>query len=488
MQTGYIILAVAAEISDLDDRRVIVRMDAHALCRQRHVIALDIGRLPLGLGAGTRFLVHKGHAQGAQHLLLGPCVLGIINFFHHGLISRVLCQILIGALVVGHGHVAGIVLGYRLREHIRELAAALVAGEIAVLVGGFVFIIGLLLGNALVSSIILHILGHRIIGGAVRLGEHSRILRICAFFLEVIPLLVHIPAIGDEIIIGLGYNLLIVLVLIQIFAHGGEIGPFAGFFIYRLREPRLNFLAAVELVIQLRNSFRVALLAVLIQRLIGGILLQVRFRALVDMRLAVLSLVREHLPQGELFFTVIQGLELAILALNPFLVIGRVLLQFLHVGAFVVFGASDEAGIDPLVDHVVGADVVVTVRRGPCIDEPAAFCRHVYVAVFGNDGAYSHIPFVFLQVDMALRLSIDAGGVLAFGAADILAGLNNDSLDRCETLDRPVPVQLFLKGTNGRIGAGQGDFLALYRNSIVLGKPGKLLLRLFRINLLFDTG
>ena len=183
------------------------------------------------------------------------------------------------------------------------------------------------------------------------------------------------------------------------------------------------------------------------------------------MRLAVLSLIGKHLPQGELFFAVIQGLELAILALDPGLIIGCVLLQFRHVGAFVVLGAGDETCINPFVNHVVGADVVVTVRRGTCIDEPAAFCRHVYVAVFGNDGTDSHIPFFFLQVDMVFRLGVDAGGILTLGTADIFAGIDDDCLFGRKG-DSTVVIRGFLKDTDGPVGAGQCNLLALHRDGI----------------------
>ena len=170
LRNGF--LAAAAQLADVN-LRTLVLVDAHAFGGQLHVPGqgLDIGLLPLGLGAFAAFLVYHRKAQGIEHLLLRPGVLGIIDLVLHGQEGGVLIQIFLGAGVVGH--VA--VLVHRFGEHVRQLAFAPVVDEMAVLFSGFALVITLLPGIALVGGVVPQVLGYRIIFRPVFLGEHRRI-------------------------------------------------------------------------------------------------------------------------------------------------------------------------------------------------------------------------------------------------------------------------------------------------------------------------
>ena len=207
---------------------------------------------------------------------------------------------------------------------------------------------------------------------------------------------------------------------------------------------------------------RIGLLALFIQGLEGRVVIQILFHA------GIGGAVRfgEQLLQGFLLVAVVQRFELFIIVLNLLRVILGILLQARHVGAFVFLGAGDETRVDPLVDHIVGAHGVLAVRGRQRVNETAAFCRHVYVALFGDDGADPHIPFTFLHIYMLVGRGVHAGGVFALAAVHRLAGIDDDGLFGRHRRDCPLVVLGFLKDTDVSVGAGQGNLLALYRDGI----------------------
>ena len=186
---------------------------------------------------------------------------------------------------------------------------------------------------------------------------------------------------------------------------------------------------------------------------IGFVLSQIRFDACI----------RGPILFREPLFNQISGFachKLLILFFCPCLIIGRVLLQIPDIRAFIIFRTRDQPRVDPMVDQVFRIYVISVIRLGQCVNQASSLCFQLHVAFVRNDGAHTHIPIFFRQINILLRFCVYTAGI-GTGPVRFRKRIHNNSL-----LWRSV----IIKRADAAVYAGQMDFMAFYRQcAVILG-------------------
>ena len=426
LQVGNSRFRAAAHLAGLD-HRLLIGIHADAPGHQRHVSALDIGFLALGLGADAAFLVHNGVTDGIQQLFLRPGEFRVCIPFHHGLVGGVVPQISFRAVV---GFAAG------QRKHIRQLALALIAGKMGELVVDIDGIVVLRFGKGLVGLILQQILGYGIIGGAVRFREQA-LIGVVAIF-ELGKLIIDIPDVGRGLVLGVLHQLLVFRVSRQVFPGGGIICAV-----------RLGELLQDAVLCRKPGKIRlhfggIGLFAGSIrQQLIGLVILQVFRRDGIELSGTILS--GELLPQRDFLSS---ALELGVLRFHPVRIGFCVPFQPGNIRAFIVLRTGDEARVDPVVYQVVLTHIVAVIRLGQRVKDTAVCCGQVHIPFPGDDGTDPHVAIGFFHIDILLGAHVESGRVRAL-AEGFIRRIGHDELFDC---------------TNPFVLAGQVDRLAFDRN------------------------
>ena len=166
------------------------------------------------------------------------------------------------------------------------------------------------------------------------------------------------------------------------------------------------------------------------------------------------------------------------LALHLLRIIGRVLFQAFNVGAFVVRRAGDQTRVNPVMDHVVFIYVITVVLLGQRVKEAAVGCSKVHVSFVGNNGSHTHIPILFGQINMLLRIRTNTSHI--FTEPEYFRnGIHKNS---------PFRTSVFFKCADTAVCTGQTDIAAQYCCGIFHRYQGKFLFYLFRVHLFFDAG
>ena len=441
LQVGDGRLAAAANFTG-PDLRGLLRIHTNAPGHQRHIPALYVGLLELGLGTHAAFLVHNGVTDGVKKLLFRPGIFRMLIPLHHRVIGCVVPQISSRAVVrlaVGH------------REHISQQPLALVVDEMGELVKNGALIIVLVLYVSLVCGIRQQILLYRIIGRSVFFGEH-RPIRIVPVLKSGI-FLVDLPYIRVGLLLGVFHQLLIGSVILQIFPGGNITGAVCPGKLLQ------DGVVCHKLVKLIRNGIHIRFPAAFRQGLVRLILRQVlRYAGIGFRRTRLGELLAQRTFPGAV-------LKFLILCLYPGLIISRVLLQAPDIRTLVVFCAGNKAGINPVTDQIVLVHVVAVARLGQRVNETSVQRFQAYVAFFGNNGTHAHIAVLFRQINMLLRFCIHAGGIFT-GTIGFRDGIDNNGLFRHKPCNTSVLVQHFLKGTDASLHAGQTDLAAFHRYGI----------------------
>ena len=98
------------------------------------------------------------------------------------------------------------------------------------------------------------------------------------------------------------------------------------------------------------------------------------------------------------------------LFLNARFIIGRVLLQALDIGAFIILRTGNEPCIDPVHYQVVLIYIVAVLCLRQGVQQPPVLRRQGHIAFTGHDGTDPHVSIGFRQVDILFRAGVHIGG------------------------------------------------------------------------------